>query len=126
VTAGTAPYVGDVLNPADVERKIEETKNRIADGVKIITERERQMRAAKRDLDLAYAHAMKRAEGSAYMKKYEADIATMAFRETSDNAEIAFHHAERTARSLDKELFAWQSILNSLRAMYGAAGVGQR
>jgi hypothetical protein len=26
--------------------------------------------------------------------------------------------------ALEKELFAWQSILNSARAMYGAAGVG--
>lgn len=124
-TETTAVY-GDVHNPAAVEQKIEETKNRIAAGVSIVTAREKEMKDRKRDFDLAYAHAFKRAEGSVKDREYTADIEAMPHRETADNAEIAYKHAERTAKALDRELFAWQSILNSVRAMYNAAGVGQR
>jgi hypothetical protein len=111
---------GDVHNPTDVEKKIEETANRIAAGVRIITDREKEVRAKKRDFDLAYANAYKRADGSIKDREYTADIQTMAQREEAGNAEIAFKHAERVAKALDRELFAWQSILNSVRSMYGA------
>ncbi len=115
-----AAVYGDVHNPADVENKIEETKNRIAAGVKIVTAAEREMKAKRRDFDLAWAYAIKKAEGPEYLRKSEAAIATMAYREEADNAEIAYKHATRTADALERELFAWQSILNSVRAMYGA------
>jgi len=124
VTAESVVY-GDVHNPADVENKIEETKNRIAAGVRIVTDREKEMKAKKRAFDLSWAYAMKHAEGPEYQRKAEATIDTMPHREEADNAEIAFKHAIRTADALEKELFAWQSILNNLRAMYGAAGVGR-
>lgn len=120
----TAVY-GDVHNPVDVENKIVETKNRIAAGVKIVTAAEREMKAKKRDYDLASAYAMKKAEGPEYLRKAETTIATMAYREEADTAEIAYKHAIRTAEALERELFAWQSILNSVRAMYNAAGVGR-
>lgn len=109
-----------VHNPASIEQKIEETVNRIAKGVSVVTAAERAAREKKRLFDLAYAHAYKRAEGAAHLRKYEADILTMAQREEADNAEIAFRHAERTARALEKELIAWQSINSNIRAMYGA------
>ena len=111
---------GSLHNPADVERKIEETSNRIAAGVRIVTGREEEMRAKKRALDLAYALAYKRAEGSIKDREYQADIDTMPHREEADNAEIAYKHASRTADSLEKELFAWQAILKSVVALYGA------
>ena len=44
VSASRPPVYGDVHNPADVEQKIEETKNRIAAGVKIVTDAEREGR----------------------------------------------------------------------------------
>jgi hypothetical protein len=109
-----------VHDPASVEQKIEETKNRIAAGVKIVTAAEREMRAKKRDFDLAWAYAIKHTEGPEYMRKAEAAIDTMPRREEADNAEIAFKHAIRTADSLEKELFAWQAILKSVSAMLGA------
>jgi len=115
-----APVYGDVHNPIDVERKIEETKNRIADGVKIVTACEKTLKAKKRDFDNAWAYAIKKAEGPEYLRKADATIATMPHREEADNAEIAFKYAIRTADALERELFAWQSILNSVRAMYGA------
>jgi hypothetical protein len=117
-----APIYGDVHNPADVETKIEETKNRIAAGVRIVTDREKAMKEKKRLFDLAWAYAIKKAEGPEYLRKSEATIDTMPHREEADNAEIAYKHAIRTADALERELFAWQSILNSVRAMYGAAG----
>jgi len=120
MTAERGIVRGDVLDPADVERKIQETSNRIAAGVKIVTAAEREMKARKRDFDLAYAHAYKNAEGSIKDREYAADIKTMPHRETADNAEIAYKHAIRTADALEKELFAWQAILKSVNAMLGA------
>ena len=120
ISAEREVVYGDVLNPVDVERKIEETKNRIADGVKIVTAREKEMKAKKRDFDNAWAYAIKHAEGPEYMRKADATIATMPHREEADNAEIAFKYAARTADALEKELFAWQAILKSVCAMYGA------
>jgi hypothetical protein len=121
VSAEAVVY-GDVHNPADVEQKIEETKNRIAAGVKIVTAREKEMKEKKRLFDLAWAYAIKKAEGPEYIRKADAAIGTMPHREEADNAQIAYNHAIRTADSLERELFAWQSILNSVRAMYNAAG----
>lgn len=115
-----------VLNPVDVERKIEEISNRIAKGVAVVTKAEKDARDKRRAFDLAFAHAYKRAEGPAHERKYTAEIEAMPHREAADNAEIAFKHAERTAKALEKELFAWQSINGNIRAMYGSAGVGQR
>lgn len=114
---------GDVFDPVDVEKKIEETKNRIAAGVKIITAAEREMKARQRDFDNAWAHAIKAAEGPEYLRKAEATIVTAAYRERADDAKIAFGHAERTADALNKELFSWQAILKSVTALLGAAGV---
>jgi hypothetical protein len=120
--ADRAPVYGDVHNPADVETKIEETKNRIAAGVKIITNAEREAKKARRDFDLAFAYAIKNATGPEYQRKAEASITAMPHREAAENAELALHHAERTAKALERELFAWQSILNSVRAMYNVVG----
>ena len=116
----------EVLNPVDVEHRIQEVSNRIARGVSVITSAEREAREKRRAFDLAFAYAYKRAEGPAHERKYGAEIEAMPHREAADIAEIAFKHAERTAKALEKELFAWQSINGNIRAMYGAAGVGQR
>lgn len=112
--------MSEVLNPVDVEQKIQETSNRIANGVKVVTAAQREAKAKRRDFDLAYAVAYGKAEGSIEQRKYTATIETMALREEAEEAEISFKHAERTAEALEKELFAWQSIGNSVRAMYGA------
>jgi hypothetical protein len=112
----------EVLNPAEAEARIQETSDRIAAGVRVVTAAERDARAKRRAFDLAYAHAYKRAEGPVHERRYEADIQAMPHREEAEVAELAFRHAERTARALERELFAWQSILNSVRAMYNTAG----
>lgn len=116
----------DVLDPVTVERRIQEVSNRIAKGVSIITQAEREAREKRRMFDLAFARAYKQADGPAHERKYSAEIEAMPHREAADIAEIAFKHAERTAKALEKELFAWQSINGNIRAMFNAAGVGQR
>lgn len=112
-----------VHDPVAVEQKIEETKNRIAAGVRIITEAEKKAKTARTKFDFEYALAMGRATGPATGHRYQATVDTIEFRKMAEGAEIAFKHAERTAHALDKELFAWQSILNSVRSMFNAAGV---
>jgi hypothetical protein len=111
-----------VLNPVDAEAKIQEISDRIAAGVRIVSQAEREAKAARRASDLAYAHAYRSAAGSILDRRYTAEIIAMPHRETAEIAEIAFRHAERTARALERELGAWQSINSNIRAMYGAAG----
>ena len=90
--------------------------------MKIVTAAERDMRAKKRDFDLAWAYAMKHTEGPEYLRKAEAAIDTMPRREEADNAEIAYKHALRTAEALEKELFAWQAILKASSRCSGRRG----
>jgi hypothetical protein len=108
------------LSPEAIERKITEVSNRIAIGVGVVTRAEREARDRRRDFDRAYALAYKGADAPAHVRRYEADLLTMTEREAAENAEISFKHAERTARALEKELLAWQSVGASVRAMYGA------
>lgn len=108
------------LSPEGVEARIEKTVERIAKGVSIVTAAEREARDKRREFDHAYAMAYKSAEAPAHIRRYEADLLTIKQREAAENAEIAFRHAERTAKALEKELLAWQSISASIRAMYGA------
>jgi len=115
--------MSDVLNPVDVEQTIRETANDIARGVRIVSEAETAARQARAAYDRAYAHAYLAAPGPAHEKKYHAELATTAERDAMDVAELAFRHAERTAKALDGKLRAFQSIGASVRQMY-AAGVG--
>ena len=116
----------DVHNPVDLERKLEEISNRIADGVKVVSRAEKAARDARRQFDYDFAVAIGEATGPAVNHKYQATVATVASRKVAEDAEIAFRYAERQARALEKELGAWQSINTNVRTMYGVAGVGQR
>jgi hypothetical protein len=118
--------MSDVLNPVQIEENIRECARRIHAGVKAVTEREREARRLRRDYDAALAHAYLEHQGPAHEKKYAAEVATIAQREAAENAEIAFRYAERTARAVEAELRAWQSVGASVRLMYGAeSGVGR-
>lgn len=111
----------DVLNPVDIERSIRETANDISRGVRVVSEAEREYREKVRAYDRAFASAYLAAEGPQYEKKYRAELATGAERDAMDVAELAFKHAERTAKSLEAKLRAFQSVGASVRQMYGAA-----
>lgn len=109
------------LNPVDVERKIEETSNRIAMSVRIVSDREEEAKAKRSAFDEAYAYAYVAAfDYPAHERKYRATLATMAERQAAEVAETAFKRAERKAKALEKELFANQTISNSVVAMYKA------
>jgi hypothetical protein len=118
----STPSAYPVRDPVKVEALIEDTKDRIAASVQIIDDAEQDMRTCRRAYDLAFATAMRDADGPEYVRKAKATITAMKAKEEADLAEIAFHHAQREARSLEKELFAWQSILNSVRSMWNATG----
>jgi len=112
-----------VHNPAASEAWIREVSNRIAKGVAVVTSAEREAKRKRREFDLAYAHAYKRAEGSIKEREYAADIAAMPHREAAENAELAYKHAERTAKALEKELMAAMAVNSNIRSMWTAAGV---
>lgn len=116
----------EVLNPVDVETAIRACAARIHEGVKVVTEREKISREALRAYDRAFAAAYLAAEGPAHEKKYRAELATATERDALDVAEVAFRYAERTARAVEAELRALQSVGASIRTMYGAPqGVGR-
>lgn len=95
----------EVLNPVDIETAIRRCADRIHEGVKVTTDRERIAREATRLHDRAYAHAYLAAEGPAHEKKYRAELATATERDLGD---------------VEAELRAWQSVGASVRTMYGA------
>jgi hypothetical protein len=112
--------VSDVLNPVDLEAKIQEISRRIHEGVRVVTAAEREAREKRRLYDLAYAKAYQGYNGPSHAKRYEAEIQTTDERGAAEVAEVAFRHAERTARALENELRATQSIGASVRAMYAS------
>lgn len=117
--------MSDVLNPADLEKHIQEISRRIHTGVRVVTDAETKAREQRRLYDRAFAVAYMSHSGPAHEKKYHAEVCTTEHRESAEVAEVAFRHAERTARALENELRATQSIGASIRAMYaGERGIG--
>lgn len=113
-------------SPESVEQAIRETSNRIAEGVRICSDRYEVFLAADREYDRLYAHAYLAADGPAHSKRWEAEIATTEAREARDVADASYRYADRTARALDAELRAWQSVGASVRSMYATAGRGEQ
>ncbi len=111
-------------DPAEVERFIEETKDALGDAVMIMDGTEKEMDERRREYDKAYAKALLAAPGPQYQRQARAtlDDDVDKAKEAYDIAKRAFHYAERENRSLEKELYAWQSILNSVRATWNATG----
>ena len=114
-----------VADPFEVEKFIEQTKDALGDAVMIMDGAEQAMDEARRDYDKAFAKALLAAPGPQYQRTAAAtlDDEVDKAKEAYDIAKRAFHYAERESKSLEKELFAWQSILNSVRATYNATGV---
>lgn len=110
--------MSDVLNPVDVEKSIRDLANRISAGVGTVSERY--------DAYLAAERAYMSHDGPAHEKKYAAELATADERTARDVADAAFRYADRTAKALENELRAMQSVGASVRAMYSAPqGVGR-
>ncbi|MFC0546903.1 hypothetical protein [Kutzneria chonburiensis] len=114
------------LNPVQIEQAIRTCADRIHRGVVIVSNAEAAARKARRDYDLAYALAYKHSDGPAHERRYAAEIDTAGERAAADDAELAFRHAERTAKAVEAELRAWQSVGASVRMMYGVETGGTR
>lgn len=112
-------------NPVAIEQAIRECANRIGKGVTICGERYKSFLQADHNYDVAFAHAYLDADGPAHEKKYMAELATKDERHARDVADAAYKVADRTARAVEAELRAWQSVGASVRAMYGVAGRGE-
>lgn len=115
-----------VVNPVAVEDAIREVANRIAKGVMVCDERYRAFLEAERAYDVAFARAYLNYPGPAHERKYAAELATVQERTARDVADAAYRYADRQAKALESELRALQSVGASMRAMFGAAGVGER
>lgn len=116
----------EILNPVQVEQNIRSLASSIHRGVTVVSNAEAEARKGRREYDLAFAHAYMAHQGPAHEKKYQATIDTAECLERADVAELAFKHADRTARALNEELRAWQSLGASVRSMYGVVGVTER
>lgn len=114
-----------VLNPVEIEQAIRQAVQTVGEGVEIVTQRLAAYREAERVFDVAYASAYMRAAGPVAERKYQADLATQAERETMDVAEVAFKYADRRCRAAENTLSAYQTLSKSVTAMYGAAGRGE-
>jgi hypothetical protein len=112
----------EVLNPVAIEQQIGAVVEEIARGVRIVTNAEYKAADLRRAYDMAFALAYGAAEGSIQDRKYAAELATIEQRHQAEHAEIAFRHAQRTARALERKLDALRSQGASVRAMYDVAG----
>lgn len=115
----------DILNPVDVEKRIREVANRIADSVTVCSDRYGLFMKADLAYDQAYAKAYMFHDGPQTEKRYAAELATSKEREARDLADVAYRHADRLAKALEAELRAYQSVGASVRAMYSVAGRGE-
>ncbi|TIH26073.1 hypothetical protein [Subtercola vilae] len=112
--------MSEVLNPVDIEQQIRTLANRLSNGVTVVTRSLGEYKTALRDYEVEEAKAYMRHQGPAHEKKYAAVIATESFRKAADDAEVVWRHADRTARGVESELSAFQSLYKGLVAMYGS------
>ena len=110
-------------NPVDIEAAIRRCADRIADGVRVCDRTYRDFLTADHLYAVAFAHAYLTADGPAHERKYAAELATKDERTARDVADAAYRYADRTAKAIESELRAWQSVGASVRAMYAVAGV---
>ena len=109
------------LNPEQVEAAMFHVKNRIARGVRVVSDAEAEYKRLDRIYDLAYADAFLRYDGPQTEKKFAATTETAAEREARDVAYLAFQYAKRLHEAVQDELRTLQSINKSVVAMYAAA-----
>lgn len=117
--------MSDVLNPVEVEAAIREVATRIGNGVRVCSDAYAAYLTADRDYDRAYARAYLSGDGAAHERKFAAELATTDERQARDVADAAYRYADRTAKALESELRAHQSIGASVRGMYAVAGRGE-
>lgn len=113
------------LNPVEVETRIRELAGRIAKGVRIVSDRQREYDTAERAFRRAFAVAFTGGEGSVEDRKQAATLATMGECEARDVAKASLDYAKDLNRALRDELSSYQTISAMVRAMYSVAGRGE-
>lgn len=115
----------DVFNPVQIETRIHEISNRIAEGVNLCNERYKEFLEADRLYDRKFAFAYMAYSGPAHAKKYQAELDTRDEREARDVADAAYRYVDRRTKAYQDELRAFQSIGASVRQAYAVAGRGE-
>lgn len=118
--------VPEIASPDQVIGAIRECAARISKGVTICGNRYAEFLEADQRYDVSYAHAYMEQSGAAHERKYLAELATEKERTDRDVADAAYKYADRTARAIENELRAWQSVNASTRALYQVAGTVER
>lgn len=114
------------LNPVETEAGIRKVARMLHRGVFVVTKAEEDFRTKDREYERAFAQAYLGYDGAAHAKKYAAEVATQQLRAERDVLELAFNHAARLQRNLERQLDAVRSVNTSVREMYRAeAGVGR-
>ncbi len=113
------------LSPVDIETRIRAIATRIAKGVTICSHSYAEYLEADRVYELAYARAYMAHVGPSHEKRYAAVMETDRERRARDQADVAYRYADRTAKALEAELRAYQSVGASIRAAYNVAGRGE-
>lgn len=113
--------MSEPINPVQIENRITELANLLASNVRTVSESLGRYKTALREYDLEEARAYMRHQGPAHERKPASVIASIEFRRVADDAEVVWRHADRTARGVESELSAMQSLYKGVTSMYGAA-----
>lgn len=117
--------MSEPLNPAQVEEEIRKVADRIAKGVRVCSERYEEFLRADLEYDIAVATVQDGFDGPEWRCKAAVTLETVEQRKARDRADVLYRYADRTAKALEAELRAYQSVGASVRAMYSAAGRGE-
>lgn len=117
--------MSEPLSPVAIEESIRECANRIGKGVAVCSNAYAAYLDADRIYDRAYAKAYMAHDGAAHEKRYAAEIETGEERATRDEKDASYKYADRTAKAVESELRALQSLGASVRQQYGVAGRGE-
>ena len=113
------------MSPVSVETAIRQCANRIAAGVRVCSDTYKAYLDSERAYQRAYAQAYLAADGPAHERRYAAEIATGEERYLRDECDVKYRYADRTAKAIEAELRALQSVGASVRQAYSVAGRGE-
>jgi hypothetical protein len=110
------------LTPVQVEAAIQWVLHHLARGVGIVDEAHDAALKTAAAYDRAYAHAFLAYSGPQTEKRHAAEVDedVIIARDDRDVAKLAYEHALRTYRRLEKELSGFQSLNKGMQAAYGA------
>lgn len=112
--------MGENYTPADLERMIDDTLNRIAKGIQVVADARALAQEAGERLAQARASAYLKAEGTAGEREAATTLQTAQERRHAQLTDAAYKYAQDKLGSLEKQLIAFQSLYKGARESYGA------